>query len=471
MTVETNNTAKDWLATNAGVGDCFVTSGVTFYAADDPTHTTPLTGATFNVITMLYIAGLLVATQDNIIVNGKSYNNYLSETGETSITNADIIWVAAHDEATDTPPNPYCTSVIPEKGYLKVTSSPTGATVKVGTITCSGTTPITACELPVGSNYTVTISLTGYITETRSANITAGATTYLGTVSLTEKAGDCELLIATWPGNADYWIDKATTETPDGKTKSLMEGADHIWLGCGYHTVEYKLEGYEYPSTYIKTKNCKIGVPCDFTCVLDKIISEDTGFLDVSAWKEETPTEEITNAIVRVGTKSRSVPIGFTPLTTHVVEVGSLHVIVRAEDRADYEETVTIEKNTTTTINAIMKKAELKAVIRMGVGVAWMDDWSLDAYTFWSLGSYQSGWIRVETGIVETFQARICFIGGPVSVPAIYTAEKTLTPYMTASERHLDWEAWYVDPAYVGEYTVIAQLKMGVGSWPSPCPE
>ncbi|GAH25247.1 unnamed protein product [marine sediment metagenome] len=85
MAVETNETAKNWLATNAGVGNCFATSGVSYFTVEGD----PKTGGTFIVLTFLQTAGLLDATKNNVIVNGKSYNDYLSETGETGIADAD----------------------------------------------------------------------------------------------------------------------------------------------------------------------------------------------------------------------------------------------------------------------------------------------------------------------------------------------------------------------------------------------
>ena len=92
--------AKDWLAINAGVGNCFVTSGVSYFTVEGE----PRTGATFVVITFLQVAGLLEETKNNVIVNGKSYNDYIEETGESCITDDDILWVAAHDEG----PDQYC---------------------------------------------------------------------------------------------------------------------------------------------------------------------------------------------------------------------------------------------------------------------------------------------------------------------------------------------------------------------------
>ena len=70
-----------------------------------------------------------------------------------------------------------------DKGYLTLTTSPTGASVTVDGASC-GTTPVTSCELSVGAK-TVTISKTGYTTETRSVTILGDQTSNLGTIALT----------------------------------------------------------------------------------------------------------------------------------------------------------------------------------------------------------------------------------------------------------------------------------------------
>jgi len=109
--------AKDWLAINAGVGNCFVTSGVSYFTVEGD----PKTGATFIVLTFLQVAGLLDETKNNVIVNGKSYNDYIEETGESGITDDDILWVAAHDEG----PDQYCIGVTPTPTQIPPTPSPT----------------------------------------------------------------------------------------------------------------------------------------------------------------------------------------------------------------------------------------------------------------------------------------------------------------------------------------------------------
>ena len=72
----------------------------------------------------------------------------------------------------------------PTKGYLTVTTRPTGATVIVDGVSC-GTTPVIKCELAPGHTKPVTITKSGYETVTKYINITAGQEYNLGTIILT----------------------------------------------------------------------------------------------------------------------------------------------------------------------------------------------------------------------------------------------------------------------------------------------
>ena len=81
----------------------------------------------------------------------------------------------------------------PEKGYLTVNTSPTGASITADGVSC-GLTPVTNCELASGSK-TVTIAKSGYDTESRTVTITAGETTNLGTITLTPEPTPTEDIV------------------------------------------------------------------------------------------------------------------------------------------------------------------------------------------------------------------------------------------------------------------------------------
>ena len=71
----------------------------------------------------------------------------------------------------------------PTRGYLTVTTSPTGVSVKVGTVSC-GTTPVTACALSPGWKEII-LTKSGYKTRVLMEEIKAGQTLNLGTITLT----------------------------------------------------------------------------------------------------------------------------------------------------------------------------------------------------------------------------------------------------------------------------------------------
>ena len=92
---------KDWLARNAGVGNCFASSGVSYKDLEGNWHT----GSTTDVAAMLVVAGLLgypYTTKE--IVNGKSYADFKSANGGYDLDIEDVRTVYDLQETTP----PYC---------------------------------------------------------------------------------------------------------------------------------------------------------------------------------------------------------------------------------------------------------------------------------------------------------------------------------------------------------------------------
>jgi len=92
---------KDWLARNAGVNNCFASSGVSYKDLEGNWHT----GSTTDVAAMLVVAALLgypYTTKE--IVNGKSYEDFKSANGGYDIDIEDVKTVCDLQEAE----TPYC---------------------------------------------------------------------------------------------------------------------------------------------------------------------------------------------------------------------------------------------------------------------------------------------------------------------------------------------------------------------------
>jgi PGF-CTERM protein len=212
--------AKDWLAINAGVGNCFVTSGVSYFTVEGE----PRTGATFVVITFLQVAGLLEETKNNVIVNGKSYNDYIEETGESGITDDDILWVAAHDEG----PDQYCICGTPTPTPTLTTAAKDYIAEHFGLSDCFVRTGLSWTRYDLDGTNTAetggTVKLINRITETSIVDyIRIGTTNYYYTDLKAANGGnDITLDDITWiaehdgypPGEDQYCIAVATTPTP-----------------------------------------------------------------------------------------------------------------------------------------------------------------------------------------------------------------------------------------------------------------
>jgi len=102
MTLTDNG--KDWLARNAGVNNCFASSGVSYKDLEGNSHT----GSTTDVAAMLVVAALLgypYTTKE--IVNGKTYDDFKSANGDYDLEIDDVGTV--YEEQEKTPP--YCAAV------------------------------------------------------------------------------------------------------------------------------------------------------------------------------------------------------------------------------------------------------------------------------------------------------------------------------------------------------------------------
>ncbi len=108
---------KDWLATYAGVDNCFAASGVSFKDLEGETHD----GGTSAVCAMLYVAQE-VDEKDAPIVNSKTYDDFYAANGNNKISLDDVGWVADHESGADQ----YC---------IGVTLTPTPTPTPTSTLT------------------------------------------------------------------------------------------------------------------------------------------------------------------------------------------------------------------------------------------------------------------------------------------------------------------------------------------------
>jgi len=102
MTLKTNG--LDWLAQNAGSGNCFASSGISYRDGDGVLHT----GGTKDVVTAFVVAKLVDKTDANIIA-GTNYNEFKSINGGVDLAMGDVTEAADRELDGGTYPR-YCVS-------------------------------------------------------------------------------------------------------------------------------------------------------------------------------------------------------------------------------------------------------------------------------------------------------------------------------------------------------------------------
>ena len=446
---------NDNIAEHAGKADKCITKTtervLTYWDKDGNSYTN---GLTTDVLAALMTGGKNPA--------GKTYG----ELDLSAPTLDDIIWAAEEQDKT----TPYCVGVA--TGFLTVNTSPTGASVSIDGTSC-GTTPVTACVVPVGTGKTVTITKTGYQTETRTVNITEGATANLGTITLTPTAapGKGTLYLGTDPYCCNAWIDADPAVDPPTvactKDKTISPGYDTILLDApATHTLHVRKTGYENFYTEFEL----IGEGDSWFEMMDPmkpLAGTDVAMLTVNAYKDEEKPSKIPvdNAVLKKGTSK----VGFCPYSDYWrADPGgtNYNISVVAEGRATHLESIILYKDTPKTIDAYLPEKRLAVIIKIAAGLAYIDDISGGDYQVWYIGTRIEGWVRVETFIDKPtmFKAELTLCAPGTTTPVagiskIITEEKLLHPSMSASDRHLDWPLWLV-PDKPGEYSLVAELFM-----------
>jgi len=116
---------KDYIATNFGSGTpkCYVASGLSWTYLGTDGNTYPESGGTAQIVSRLVMTALVTS----LTIGGSTYTNadLVAGNGGTPVTLDDAQWVAAHDEPSDSPPNPYCIGAPPTgKGTLYLATDP-----------------------------------------------------------------------------------------------------------------------------------------------------------------------------------------------------------------------------------------------------------------------------------------------------------------------------------------------------------
>ncbi|MFT3782370.1 MAG: TonB family protein [Nibricoccus sp.] len=229
------------------------------------------------------------------------------------------------------------------RGILVVATEPAGASVTVGEMGTK-TAPVTWKDLRLGP-YTVTVSMPGYDSETRSIEIKANETTDLGTVSLKRQVGTIE--ISSEPSNLSYEVKPAgalfvnPSDVRSGQTPATLTG---LPVGS-YQVTITRPEWPSYTNTVTVEKNGSVRVNGEFaggTVVINSNI----------------PGADIL--------RDNQVKIGTTPKTINGVPPGSIMFVVTSRGFDPITLTGKVESGKTLTLTAtlldsdrVMKLSEL----------------------------------------------------------------------------------------------------------------
>lgn len=248
--------AKDWMATHAGKGGCFVTSGVTYQDDKGNTHT----GGTADVMYMFKAAyDNHVAYPDRgwlnvVIVDGKTVGDYFNETGVSKIEMDDVRWIQEHDDPGD-PGGQYCKSgtgtcsvyfdqaayVSGDTANIEYDLAPTNSTLILKKP--DGTTENTWTVTGSGSKSAVLDEAGTWTASLSGTNCTSS-----DTATVTEKhkpPGEDEYLITinSVPTAASIKLDGKKTYKLTPETFTLKTGDHKVELSApGHKTEEFKFK-------------------------------------------------------------------------------------------------------------------------------------------------------------------------------------------------------------------------------------
>jgi len=165
----------------------------------------------------------------------------------------------------------------PKKGYLSVSSTPSGASIDVNGMAI-GKTPVTGYELTTGSKI-VTLRLSGYTPEERSVTITDGESATVD-VTLTPISTEEEgfLFVTSVPSGANVSIGGVSIGTTP---------IDSYGLSAGSKTVTIALDGYE-------TATRDVTIVAGESATVDVTLVESEVPTDIGGWIDEVNVSALT---------------------------------------------------------------------------------------------------------------------------------------------------------------------------------
>jgi hypothetical protein len=215
-------------------------------------------------------------------------------------------------------------------GYLRVTSSPSGAEVYVDEA-YKGYTPVTVGSLPTG-RHVVHLHLSGYQDYIRNVDIESGSQSAFS-VSLTPvyqpTTGD--ILVTSVPDGAAIYLEGNYRGMTNGKNPFDITG-----VAPGIHTVALLKNGYR---DYSSDVTVSAGTTTTISTVLTPgSITPATGEIYIES--SPSGSEVYLDNVYK----------GFAPLTIHDVPPGSHVVLLRMSGYTDFQHTVQVTGGQTASV-------------------------------------------------------------------------------------------------------------------------
>ena len=305
MVVTLTTAAKNWLATNAGVSNCFSPTGVSYSDAEGVSRT----GSTGDVVNAFFV-GHLVGLDTAIIVAGTNYNGFKVINGGADVGFDDVNFAYTNDGTTPgtpaycyiSPANIVATSITPS---VATCVAPCNLTVDItwtnnggtsGTFTPTMTldgTPVAMAPEALGAGLSTTKMFTVTGLAAGNHDVCANPNT-LPCATIVVSAPPANATFTSTPSGASIYIDGG--ETPVGTTPTTVTA-----LSAGLHT---------YRLTYV---GCYSEPTGEFTTVAGSTVDVSVTF-DTSARFESTPSgARIWIDGVNKGVDTPGVVTGITP--------------------------------------------------------------------------------------------------------------------------------------------------------------
>jgi len=220
----------------------------------------------------------------------------------------------------------------PKNGYIRVTSSPSGAEVRLDGA-YKGTTSVTISNVPVGW-HRIKLSLSGYHSRSQDVDVSAGSTSYVDT-TLEPISSPGSIYVSSSPSKAYIDLDGDYTGFITPKTISSVSKGTHI--------IKLRYSGYYDWSTSV---NVASGNTADVYGTLTAKSSHTPGAISVSS----TPSGAYVKSLDGISYNG----VLRTPCTISDVDPGTHVIVLALAGYEDWSTSVGVNPGETAAVSATL---------------------------------------------------------------------------------------------------------------------